>query len=484
MHTLFHSIGSGAKRLFQGPLAWLSTAIAALLMQCTTLRAATTALLHVSIENPRYFADPTGKIIFLTGSHTWGNLQDYRYASLPSPPPMDFGSYPDFLKRHNHNFFRLWAWESSMNPNARQGTTYYDPLPFARSGPGVALDGKPRFDLMNFNPIYFDRMRTRVIAARDNGIYASIMLFNGFSVEGKGNLGGDPWQGHPFNPRNNINRIDGGSGLATHTLSNAAVIAHQESYVQKVIDTVNDLDNVLFEISNEDNGSAADTAWQFHMIRFIHTCEATKPKQHPVGMTQQYPEGDRDALLRSPSNWISSNVKVPRGDGRKVILNDTDHSYFWTGLKKDRLAAQRAWVWENFTRGNQCLFMDPYLDPSHDRGRNNPADGKPDPYWDTIRDAMGHTRAYAQRINLTLALPHDELASTSYCLANPGTEYLVYQPAAGEPFTLQLKTGSYRYEWFDPVKGVAAGTGRIHASGETKFKPPFNGDSVLYLQKE
>jgi hypothetical protein len=49
----------------------------------------------------------------------------------------------------------------------------------------------------------------------------------------------------------------------------------------------------------------------------------------------------------------------------EVILNDTDHSYFWTGLKTDGLAAQRAWVWKNFTRGSQCLFMDPYLDPSH-----------------------------------------------------------------------------------------------------------------------
>ena len=40
---------------------------------------------------------------------------------------------------------------------------------------------------------------------------------------------------------------------------------------------------------------------------------------------------------------------------RKVI----DHSYFWTGLKAGGLDAQRARVWENSTRGNQCLFMDP-----------------------------------------------------------------------------------------------------------------------------
>ena len=80
------------------------------------------------------------------------------------------------------------------------------------------------------------------------------MLFNGFSIEGKGNVGGDPWQGHPFNPKNNVNGVDGGSSKAVHTLSNPAITAHQEAYVRKVIDTVNDLDNVLYEITNEDSG--------------------------------------------------------------------------------------------------------------------------------------------------------------------------------------------------------------------------------------
>ena len=34
----------------------------------------------------------------------------------------------------------------------------------------------------------------------------------------------------------------------------AEITAIQEAYAKKVIDTVNDLDNVLYEISNESNG--------------------------------------------------------------------------------------------------------------------------------------------------------------------------------------------------------------------------------------
>jgi hypothetical protein len=438
--------------------------------------------LRVHPTNPRYFTDGGGKAILLTGSHTWGNLQDYTYATLPSPPKMDFNAYLAFLKRHNHNFFRLWVWESCYNPGAKQGTICYDPMPYQRPGPGTALDGRPKFDLTLFNQAYFDRLRSRVVAARDNGIYASVMLFNGFSIEGKGNVGGDPWQGHPLNPKNNVNGVDGGGSGTVHTLSNRAVTAQQEAYVRKVIDTVNDLDNVLYEITNEDTASPANTAWQTHMIRFSKSYEATKAKQHPVGMTRQWPGGDAE-LFQSPAAWISPGEKLPLADGRKVLLNDTDHSYFWTGLKADGPAAQRAWVWENFTRGSQCLFMDPYLDPSHDPGRNNPASGKPDPYWDTLRQAMGHTRAYAARMNLADMVPHGDLASSGYCLANPGREYLVYLPTGGDvTVDLTAATGELAVEWMHPVEGAITPSGTVAGGAKRALKAPFGGDAVLYLR--
>lgn len=50
--------------------------------------------------------------------------------------------------------------------------------------------------------------------------------------------------------------------------------------------TVNDLDNVFYEISNENHPPS--TQWQYHMIRLIHDYERSKAKQHPVGMTFQY----------------------------------------------------------------------------------------------------------------------------------------------------------------------------------------------------
>jgi hypothetical protein len=120
---------------------------------------------------------------------------------------------------------------------------------------------------------------------------------------------------------------------------------------------VNDLDNGFYEISNEDTASPADAEWQYHMIRFIKEYERSKTPAASCPHDCSWP-GTDDILYQSPADWVSPAAKVPMGRRRKVILNDTDHSYLWIGLKKDGPAAQRAWVWENFTQGNQCLFMD------------------------------------------------------------------------------------------------------------------------------
>jgi hypothetical protein len=439
--------------------------------------------LRVYPKNPRYFCDSSGKPVFLTGSHTWGNLQDYRYSSLPSPAPLDFDAYLEFLHQHHHNFFRLWAWETAMNRAAKQGTIYYEPMPYERTGAGEALDGKPKFDLNRLNAAYFERLRARVKAARDHGIYASVMLFNGFSIEGKGNVGGDPWQGHPFNPKNNINDVDGLGGTLIHTLSNSVVTAFQEAYIRTVIDAVNDMDNVLYEISNEDTTSAADTEWQFQMIRFIKSYEVSKPKQHPVGMTAAWP-GTDEILFQSPADWVSPAAKMPLGNGKKVILNDTDHSYFWIGLKQDGVAAQRTWVWENFLQGNQCLFMDPYLDPSHDPGRNDPPNGKPDPYWDSLRQAMGQSRRYAERMDLAEAAPHPELVSSKFCLAAPGKEYVVLVPDGGEvTVDLSAASNTLRAEWLRTGDGAVYPASPVQGGAKSNLKSPFSGEGVLYLWK-
>ena len=156
--------------------------------------------LTVSTVNPRYFSDPSGHAVYLTGAHTWNNLVDMD--SQFSPHAFNFDAYLDFLKAHNHNLIRLWAWEVTR-PNDDRDTPLRKvvaPQPWSRTGPGTDITGLPKFDLTKLNPEYFQRLRARVEAARDRGLYVSIMLFEGWSVQfSPGRLS------HPFYGSNNIN---------------------------------------------------------------------------------------------------------------------------------------------------------------------------------------------------------------------------------------------------------------------------------------
>jgi hypothetical protein len=436
--------------------------------------------LRVHPQNPRYFTDGAKmhdgslKAVYLTGSHHWNNLQDSAKLTKPLTEKFDYEGYLARLARLNHNFIRMWSWEVGEND------LYYDPAPWVRTGPGAGTDGKPKFDLQQFNPEYFQLLRSRVIAARDRGIYVSVMLFQGWSIYSHGY--GNPWPVHPFNEVNNINRIDGdadndGEGKEVHSLQVPAVTRLQEGYVRKVVDTLNDMDNVLYEITNETAIFSKD--WQYHIVRFVKEYEATKPKQHPVGMTafDSGGAGSMQALLESPADWISpQNDGVsgdyeddpPVADGRKVIISDTDH--LW-GVGGDR-----TWVWKSFTRGHHPIYMDPL--------RKQDWFSISEAEMEGARKAMGDTRRYAERINLAAMAPHNELSSTRYCLASPGAEYLIYQPKSGEAFSVELKQGTYRYEWFNPAKGGNGETGGVTTTGGAhQFKPPFESDAVLWLMK-
>lgn len=433
--------------------------------------------LRVHPTNPRYFTDGT-RAVLLTGSHTWANFQDVG-ASDP-PPIFDYNGYLDFLVAHNHNFFRLWTWEQVKGMGSEGDNFWIAPAIYVRTGPGTAWDGKPKFDLNQFNQEYFDRMRARIIAAGERGIYVSVMLFNGFSVGVKDPSDvGNPWLGHPYNANNNINGIDGdlnqdGNGYEIQTLEIPAITSLQEAYVRKIIDTVNDLDNVLYEICNESNQGIAEINWQYHLIDLIHSYEANKPKQHPVGMTVAYPEGDNSSVFDSRAEWISPNNAggykdaPPPANGAKVIISDTDH--LW-GIGGDRI-----WAWKSFMRGLHPIFMDWYKEPGFNFD---------DPAAASLRRNLGYILSYANRMNLAAMTPRGDLTSSGYALANPvadSGEYLVYLPTGGSVMIdLSATPRMLTVEWFNPAIGATLDGGTVSGGASRMFTAPFGGDAVLYI---
>lgn len=439
----------------------------------TAAQAQSAGPLRVHPENGRYFTDNNGKAILLAGSHTWPNLVDMG----PTDPPaeFDFDKHLAWLKSYGHNFTRGWTWEPTRWDTTgmkawRNGNHHVSPQPWLRTGPGLALDGKPKFDLTQHNPVYLERIRTRLAKARDAGVFMSVMLFEGYGVQ----FQKDAWPNHPMNPSNNINDIDGdkngdGKGIEIHQLAKKRVTKIQEAYLRWLVTGLNDFDNLLFEVSNETHPSS--TKWQYHIIRFVKELENSLPNQHPVGMTYQNNHGKNEKLWESPADWVSPNRDggfrddPPDMQGRKVIVVDTDH--LW-GIGGDA-----TWVWKSVTRGLNPIFMDTY---------DGQVLAKVRPEDDGPRRAMGLAIEYSRRFDFAKAIPQGELSSTGYCLAEPGATYLVFAPEGGE-FEVDLAPTDqpYRAEWREAASGKLMKAPPVTGGAKRTFRAPFSGAAILFL---
>src|SRR3712207_500427 len=135
-------------------------------------------------------------------------------------------------------------------------------------------------------------------------------------VEGFGlhlSLAPDNVEGHPFHAANNVN------GVGIRSINDYQVLpleprvqAFQEAYIQKVLDTVQDLPNVLYEVANESTGGGSvdmsfaemvglseppdwgdSTEWQYWVIDVVKRHEQRMGySKHPIGMTMQFPVSD------------------------------------------------------------------------------------------------------------------------------------------------------------------------------------------------
>jgi hypothetical protein len=204
-------------------------------------------------------------------------------------------------------------------------------------------------------------------------------------------------------------------------------------------------------------------------------------------MTSVWDHNPNPALLASPADWISPGKEdpatntasyrddPPANDGSKVILNDTDHL---GGAATPPSAYLPPWVWKSFTRGHHPILMDRLE-------RSDVTDGSKNALMPPLRAALGNARSYACKMDLATMVPRNDLASSTYCLANPGQEYLVYLPDGGEvTVDLSAAAGPLRAEWCHPTTGETVEPFAVEGGVKRTFQPPFAGDAVLYLGRK
>lgn len=110
--------------------------------------------------------------------------------------------------------------------------------------------------------------------------------------------------------------------------------------------------------------------------------------------------------------------------------------------------------------------------------------------WDVLRpddNPTGYTymkrlRDFFEQTGYWKLQPADALVSASYCLANPGREYVVFLPQA-KPFTLKLDGLSQPLsaQWYHPLRGQHREAGRVHNDVVTMQAPADWGDGPVAL---
>ena len=432
-------------------------------------------LLLTNATNPRWLINSySGRGVLLAGSHVWQTGASV-YSNTATWPAWTNATYLNVMATNNHNAMRYWPGVSigigSWNDTY---ATRLGPKPWNAVGPGIALDGGLRYSLSptNFHQPWFDAVRWHVQAANTQGVYVAVVLEHGSKVSFPS------WTNHLFHASNNIHGITVTSN-EINSLASAELMGYWRAYIVKMIDTLNDLDNVIWEIANECPDWSV--AWQYDLINCIRTNEATRAKQHlvcmsSVGFLDAYNTNlvQSTAEILQPSGFetLNTNSVIPVTSNR-VVIADTDHI---TGSS----FGETNWNWKAFCRGYNPIFMDRL----HGVSTLNLGDIATAP---AMRREMGQVKLYGDKINLLHMMPSNSLANTGHCLAHTaGGEYLVFQPTNGSTFIVNVSAGSYEWETYNPETSAVTKSGILNLSaGNNNFAFPagVNYGAVLYLRK-
>jgi hypothetical protein len=246
-----------------------------------------------------------------------------------------YQAFIDALASRGLNLVRTWAygysnWEYQNVDNC--GPDWFETMPFRRSGEG----GK--YDLKDYNPDFFERLRSFVSYARGKGVYIEVTLFDSWGLKSIGEWGWNPWDDDY-----NVNgRVAETGPCEVHErffdLGDAVMVDIEKSFVQKIVSETMEFDNVLFEIMNEplvcptESVITKATAWHAEVIRWIREIR-------PGALISIVAGPPPDTLLALPdyefvcphygawgdssgTTWIPDMLSAMQPSGKHIIVDD------------------------------------------------------------------------------------------------------------------------------------------------------------------
>ena len=413
--------------------------------------------LSIYPPSPYYFQNAKGKPTILIGDYTWGTFSDVDF---------DYVRMLDSLKARGLNIARVWLWwgcEEFPPPDHKMHIE-----PFLREGSALANDGRPKYNLAKSSPAFFTRLRDLCRQAQKRGISLQLVMMDAWMIKHK-----HLWRLHAFNRDNNTNGVDGdprNTGTGTDpkqgfcSLGNPNALKYQKAYILKVVDKVNEFDNVYFEIANENYYSEA---WELALCDAIKARERTMPRQH-MTIRRDFPSHSYVVQKWDPAavhaGIISKrHLKVP-------LLFDTD----WT-INKDDDQVRKA-AWSAVASGGHFDYMDDSMEFRSVATEDKRA---------RLHKQIDYIARFVKEIAPWEMTPDDSLVESglAFAMGNPMMLF-AYLPTGGKvTLNLGAMKGSLSARWYNPRSGEFGSEFGVSRDAATKLSAPDRNDWALLISR-
>lgn len=474
-------------------------------------------------ENPRYFLFRGAPLVLITATEHYGAVLNRNFDVL---------AYLDEAADKRATLSRCFLLFRELEHVPLNPHSPCKPVPgeyvapYARTAPGFAADGFPKFDLDAWNSEYFERLHRFLRAAADRGIVVELTLFsNSYSDL--------VWRLNPFNSCNNNNGVGDIAWQDYTSRRDAALWERQQAYVRKLVREVNQYDNIYWEICNEPFGDFAGhaavaevEAWQAAIRDLIRAEEAALSHRHlifqvPVERTRADSALERlvdastvdainihdyqqltyrDAVLAPLARFMQRDLRLERirhlwtacHAAAKPLVFDEDNAAT-NGLDEQAWTIHRKRAWTTVCSGGHYNMID-FSIQSGGQETGTPASRA------TIRAWLKHLSLFIHGVDFVHMAPNREFCSgvpaetLAVTLARPGHEYVVYvadrreidEAGHGRPcggaIGFVLPPGSYTARLYDPVLGQYRGGPVSLAGGAAALElPSFQHDLVVHI---
>jgi hypothetical protein len=294
------------------------------------------------------------------------------------------------------------------------------------------------------------------------------------------------WKASPMNAANNIDGVGDCPANEVYALRHKDLLMVQDAVAHKIVQELNEFDNIYFEVCNEPYFGGVTMEWQRHIAGVIVDTEKSLPQKHLISMNiangRAKVENPDPAISIFNFHYCVPPDTVGLNDGLNKVIGENE-----TGFrgKDDVLYRTEGW---DFILAGGALYnnLDYSFTCAHPDGSfldyKSPGGGSP-----ALRRQLKILNDFITRFDFIHMAPDHSVikggvpaGASARALSEPGKQYAIYiHGGTRADLKLDLPAGTYTLKWLNPRTGYDDKTERIqHAGGTMTLQSPAYEDDI------